>query len=89
MIDIPFETLLESNSSKIRWYPTPITLYKHSLKLDMSIKNSNALLSNLAYNMQYIEFYTMLIKTYVITGMSILEGIFSNIVKSNCFISFV
>lgn len=63
----------------------------------MNIENSQALKSNLAYNMQYLEFlekemeelkisdvlYTMLIKTYVITGMSILEGLFVNIVKSN------
>lgn len=97
MSDLPFETLLESNSADNRWYPTSIDAYKHSLKIDMSIENAQALRSNLAYNLQYIEFlekefielhlsnvlYTMLVKNYVITGMSILEGLFSNIIKSN------
>ena len=50
----------------------------------------------MAYSAQYLEFlekefselnppsviYSMLVKTYVITGMSMLEGIFSNILKS-------
>ena len=63
----------------------------------MSIENSEALRSNLAYSMQYLEFiekeieelklsdviYTMLVKSYVVTGMSVLEGLFVNIVKSN------
>lgn len=96
MIDLPFETLLESSSADNRWYPTSIDIFKYSLKLDTNIENAQALRSNLAYNLQYIEFlekelvelhlsnvlYTMLVKSYVITGMSILEGIFSNIIKS-------
>ncbi len=94
-----FSTLLKENSVRVsdRWYPTPVDTYKYSFKLDMKIENSEALRSNLAYNMQYLEFlekemdelkisdvlYTMLIKTYVVTGMSILEGLFVNIVKSH------
>ena len=97
MIGLPFETLLESSCADDRWYPTSIDTYKYSLKIDISIENTQALRSNLAYNLQYIEFlekeflelnlssvlYIMLVKTYVITGMSILEGLFSNIIKSN------
>ena len=97
MSDYSFETLLESNSSKERWYPTSIDTLKNSIKIDTNIDNAMALLSNIAYNLQYIEFlekelyelklssvlYTMVIKNYVITSMSIIEGLFSNIIKSN------
>jgi len=94
-----FESLLKvknCNSSE-RWYPTSVEGFKFALKINRSIENSDALLSNLAYSLQYLEFlekeftelnvssviYVMLVKTYVITGMSVLEGLFSNIVKSN------
>lgn len=81
-----------------RWYPLSISTYKSAFnKLNMSFENSRALKSNLAYSLQYLEFlekelselkisdviYVMLVKTYVITAMSVLEGLFSNIVKSN------
>ena len=93
-----FETLIELKHYKTeeRWYPTSIDDYRMAFKIDMTIENSAALKSNLAYSMQYLEFlekemaelklssviYSMLVKTYVVTGMSILEGLFSNIVKS-------
>ena len=97
MNDLPFDTLLESNKSKDRWYPTSIDTLKNSIKIDTSIENARALHSNIAYNLQYIEFlekeleelnlssviYIKNIKNYVITSMSILEGLFSNIIKSN------
>ena len=97
MNDLPFETLLKANDSKDRWYPTPIDTLKYSVKIDMSIENARALHSNIAYNLQYIEFlekeleelnlssvvYIMVVKNYVITSMSIIEGLFTNIVKSN------
>ena len=97
MNDLPFETLLKANDLKDRWYPTPINTLKHSVKIDMSIENARALHSNIAYNLQYIEFlekelgelnlssvvYIMVVKNYVITSMSIIEGLFTNIVKSN------
>ena len=95
----PFSSLLKVTNAKIqdRWYPTSVNTYKLSFNLDMSIENSEALRSNLAYSMQYLEFiekeieelklsdviYTMLVKSYVVTGMSVLEGLFVNIVKSN------
>ena len=80
MNDLPFETLLKANDSKDRWYPTPIDTLKYSVKIDMSIENARALHSNIAYNLQYIEFlekeleelnlssvvYIMVVKNYVI-----------------------
>jgi len=99
MNDLPFITLIQSQqcSARDRWYPTSIVQYKLSIKLDNRAGNYDALKSNLAYSLQYLEFlekefaelnvssvvYIMLVKTYVITGMSILEGLFSNIVKAN------
>ena len=93
-----FETLIKEKGCKAheRWYPTAIDTYKNSFVLDTSIENTRALKGNLAYSAQYLEFlekefselnppsviYSMLVKTYVITGMSMLEGIFSNILKS-------
>lgn len=94
----PFSSLLKSSGlpPAERWYPISVDTYKNSFILDMQIEKSEALRSNLAYSMQYLEFlekemtelkvsnviYAMLVKTYVVTGMSILEGIFVNIVKS-------
>ena len=88
MDDTPFETLLEATHCKDR--------YRRAFKIDTHIENSLALKSNLAYSMQYLEFlekefyelnlssviYIMLVKTYAVTGMSILEGLFTNIIKS-------
>lgn len=70
---------------------------RKSIKLDTDIENATALHNNIAYNLQYIEFlekefkelhlssviYTMVVKNYLITSMSILEGLFTNIIKSN------
>lgn len=99
MSSIQFESLIKDKAYKTadRWYPTSVDTYKLSFNIDASIDNSHALKSNLAYSMQYLEFlekefselevssviYIMLVKTYVITGMSILEGLFSNIVKAH------
>lgn len=97
MNELPLETLLKSKKEKDRWYPTPIDTLRYSLKIDMSIENAEALRSNIAYNLQYIEFlekeleelnlsnvvYIMVVKNYVITSMSIIEGIFCNVIKSN------
>lgn len=97
--ETPFETLLKSKHYKAtdRWYPNSVDNYRISFKIDTSIENSKALRSNLAYSMQYLEFlekemselklsdvlYIMLVKSYVVTGMSVLEGLFTNIIKSH------
>ncbi|MCQ2462867.1 MAG: hypothetical protein MJ177_05615 [Clostridia bacterium] len=95
----PLETIIKGKFSKAedRWYPNSVDNYKMAFnKLDMTVANSQALKSNLAYSMQYLEYlekqlsevelssvlYVMTVKSYVITGMSILEGLFSNIVRS-------
>lgn len=94
-----FNTLIKENkcAATNRWYPQAVTKYRSSIKIDASIENSSALMSNFSYNFQYIEFlekelseleissviYIMLVKTYVITSMSLIEGLFTNIIKSN------
>lgn len=99
MADNSFETLLKEKGYKVaeRWYPTSIDKFRNGFTLDRSVENYHPLVDNLAYNLQYLQFlqkefdelqvsnvlYVMLIKSYVITSMSILEGVFSNIIKSN------
>lgn len=96
--DLTFNTLLKEKDLKYneRWYPRSVFSYQCSIILDYDVKNCPALSKNLAYSLQYLEFlekefaelslsnvlYALLIKTYIIIGMSVLEGIFSNIVKS-------
>ncbi len=93
-----FDTLLKSNDKNYaeRWSPHAVETYSNALKIDMSIDNSKALLKNLTYNLQYLEFLEFefqelklhsvinatLTKTYVLTSMSIIEGLFNNIIKS-------
>lgn len=98
MPDKPFDTLIAANGidSSNRWYPTSVDRFRAAIKMDLTVENHTALLSNIAYSLQYLEFIekelvelklsevmrTMLEKTYVITGMSIIEGLFTNIIKS-------
>lgn len=98
MSNRPFDTLIKGRYTKAedRWYPASVDRYAYSFRLDTSLDNETALRKNLAYSMQYLEFlekefaelevssviYVMLVKTYVITGMSLLEGLFTNIIKS-------
>lgn len=96
----PFETLIKGRTKKSnteKWYPTSVDTYRTAFKIDTSVENNEALLKNICYSMQYLEFLekeleelelssvlrSITIKNYVITGMSILEGLFTNIVKSN------
>lgn len=99
MGELPFNTLLPENkcSSSERWYPHGVESYRSAFIISDAVENKEVLLSNLAYSMQYIEFLekelneltlssvvrTMLIKTYVITAMSVLEGVFCSILKEN------
>ncbi len=99
MSDLPFETLIKSKNfiTKERWYPTAISKFREGFILNSSVDGYHPLIDNLAYSLQYLEFlekefselnvsnvmYIMLVKSYTITSMSILEGIFSNIIKSN------
>lgn len=94
-----FETLISKNKCKVaeRWYPEPIENFRNSFELDDQVEGYHPLVDNLAYSLQYLEFLekefseltvssvikTMLVKSYTITAMSIMEGIFTNIIKSN------
>lgn len=100
MNTFPFETLIKGRTKKTnqeKWYPTLIDDYKSAIKIEQDNDFNKALLKNISYNLQYLEFLqkemeelslsavmnAMLVKTYVITGVSILEGIFSYVVKKN------
>lgn len=90
------KTLIEELNYKDRWYPTAINRYRTYIKLDYNIEGAKQLKDNIAYNLQYLEYiqkqldelklssviYVMLYKTYIITGMGIVEGLFSNLLKS-------
>lgn len=85
------QTLISGQSD--RWYPASISKYKSSIRIYGSYDERNRLQSNFAYSMQYIEYLekqvrelklsnvlcTMVYKTYIITGMSIIEGLFNNL----------
>lgn len=80
-----------------KWYPSPIKNYQDVFLMDTETPENYMLLKNICYNMQYLEFLNkeldelelsavlrpMTIKYFVITGMSVLEGLFTYIVKSN------
>lgn len=81
-----------------RWYPIPVASFRNGfIAMGSDVEGYHPLVDNLAYNLQYIQFLekemkelelssvlcTMLIKTYVITGIGIIEGIFSYVIKSN------
>lgn len=86
-------------SSSERWYPNfKIEQYEKAFsKLHGNVGKKRALAKNLSYNTQYLEFLDKelselvlppvikmeLIKTYVLTGMAILEGLFEHIVESH------
>lgn len=98
MKDAKFETLIKGKNykSEERWYPTTVEDFRKGFALDSSIEGYHPLVDNLAYSLQYLEFiekelselvlssviYTMHVKNYVIISMSILEGVFTNIIKS-------
>ena len=44
MSDLPFETLIEKNDCKDRWYPNSIGNYSVTFIIDSSIENSAALI---------------------------------------------
>ncbi|WP_394897925.1 hypothetical protein [Clostridium butyricum] len=91
------KSLIKENHSKIRWYPISIDTYRRYIKLDMGVEGSEQLRNNIAYNLQYLEYiqkqldelhlsnviYIMLCKSYIIAGMGIIEGLFTNLLKSN------
>ena len=94
----PFTTLLKNDIKKgwyNTWYPVPVDTYRDILKIDTTVENHTALLNNICYNLQYLEFlekefkelevssviYVMMVKSYVLAGSSIIEGLFSNLIR--------
>lgn len=86
------ETLIKKNdvTGKDRWYPQAVELYKASIKMDENTDEIKRMRSNFAYSMQYLEYIekqidelklssvliSMLYKTYIITGVGIIELLF-------------
>ena len=89
------QTLLK-NSGQGRWYPESIFSYKNSIIIKGSYDEIGHIKSNFAYSMQYIEYLekqisdlqlssvliTMVYKSYIITGMGIIEALFTNLLRS-------
>lgn len=77
------------------WYPVPVDTYRYILKIDISAEKGAGLLNNICYNLQYLEFLekeftelevssvidVMLVKSYVLTTGSIIEGLFGNLIQ--------
>ena len=77
------------------WYPVPVETYRDILKIDISTEKGAGLLNNVCYNLQYLEFlekefaelevssviHVMLLKSYVLTASSIIEGLFGNLIQ--------
>ena len=95
--NVLMKTLIEEFKCKDRWYPIPIFDYKNSLTIESTDDFNERIRCNFAYNMQYIEFLEkefdelklssvlekMLYKTYIITVMSIIECLFSYLLKAS------
>lgn len=89
------ETLIKKNEASNRWYPNSIDSYKASIKIPNNTSEYRRMISNFAYSMQYIEYIekqieelklsnvllTMLYKSYIITGMGIIELLFVYLLK--------
>lgn len=80
-----------------RWHPTAVCRFESVFSRGAYVGMNKELRKNIAYSLQYLEFLqmefeeihwhdviaTQIIKTYVITAMSIVEGVFHHIVLSN------
>ncbi len=80
-----------------RWHPTAVTHFEAILSRGSYVGMNKELRKNIAYSLQYLQFLqlefeeihlhdviaTQIIKTYIITAMSIVEGVFHHIVISN------
>lgn len=93
MSDLEFDTLVKKNNAIERWYPQPVSIYKNSIIVHGEYDTTNRIRSNFAYSMQYLEFLekefdelnlsdvltTMQIKSYIVTGMGIIEMLLVNL----------
>lgn len=101
-----FKSLLKSahKKSKDRWYPNSIANYREifgklikKFSTNNNISDETEITSNLAYNMQILEYIKlqldslvlssviqkMLYKSFIITGMSVVEALFYIILANN------
>lgn len=91
------ESLIRKNRSSSRWCPQSVDKYRGSINIPYDSPEHKRLKNNFAYNMQYIEYLEkqieelnltsvltkMLYKSYIITGMGIIELLFVYILKAN------
>lgn len=80
-----------------RWHPTTVYNFEAVLSRGAYVGMNKELRKNIAYSLQYLQFLqmefdeihwhdvvaTQIIKTYIITAMSIIEGVFHHLVVSN------
>ncbi|MBW7572491.1 hypothetical protein [Caproiciproducens faecalis] len=94
-----FETLIKKNDIcyNDRWSPNLVSTYEYNLSQGTLKGLNHDLRKNIAYSLQYLEYIelqlheldlhnviiTMLYKTFIITGVSIIEGVFYYLLKSN------
>ena len=88
-------TLITDSTNQ--WFPNRVDYYKNSIKIPQNTDEQKRLLSNFAYSMQYIEYLekqisefkltsvlqTMVYKSYIITGMGIVELLFVFLLKNS------
>lgn len=80
-----------------KWYPTPVEDFRNALTIPQDTTANLVLHKGISYCLQYLQFlqkqldeleltpvlHAMIIKTYIITGMSILEGLFTHIIQKH------
>jgi hypothetical protein len=78
-----------------KWHPTPVSCFESDLTGGSFQGMSKELKKNIAYSLQYLQYIqlqfdevhlhdivaTHLLKTYIITAMGIIEGVFFHLVK--------
>jgi len=88
--------LVEAICSGEKWYPQSVDKYKEAVIINGAYHDIACLRSNFAYSMQYIEYLEkqieefklsevlskMTYKSYIINAMSIIEMLFSYIIRS-------
>ncbi len=94
-----FETLLSKNNMRYseKWSPTSVSDFENELKNGSYYGMNKETRKNIVYSLQYLQFLqlqleelnmhsvisTQVMKTYIVTAMSIIESVFMHIVKKN------
>lgn len=80
-----------------RWHPTFVSCFESDLRCGSFHRMGKELRKNIAYSLQYLQYIqlqmeevhlheiiaTHLLKTYIITAMGIIEGVFFHLLKTN------